>query len=66
MYTNYLTLDTLAGLARSSDKRVTNLLTVQQLPLMTQFFGFLLYVINGLCEMVLEPPWGSQPNFNIK
>ena len=38
MYANYLKLDTLAGIARSSDKMVTNLisltegLTVQQLP----------------------------------
>ena len=38
MYANYFKLDTLAGLARSSDKMVTNLLslaegfTVQQVP----------------------------------
>ena len=49
MYANYLKLDTLAGLARSSDKMVTNLLsvaegfTVQQLP--PAVYSFLLYVI---------------------
>ena len=55
MYANYLTLDTLAGLARSSDKMVTNLLslaegfTVQQLPpavyIDSMFLVFCLYVI---------------------
>ena len=63
MYANYLKLDTLAGPAKSSDKRVTNLLSLTEDSqyssyhmqyIVNPFFGFLLYVIYTIKSPLLN------------
>ena len=71
-YANYYKLDTLAGLARSSDKKVTNLFSLTEDSqyssyhlqcIVTPFFGFVLYVIYTIkwpLPNAIRNPWGPQ------